>query len=82
MEKLALTENARVKLRALWHSPEGHEIQKFMERLAPLAIIDHESDKPLEIAALTGAKNKGWKECLRTIEDITDPDYGTNKNLK
>lgn len=82
MEKRALTENARTKLRAFWHSPEGYEVQKFMERLAPLAIIDHESGKPLEIAALTGAKNKGWKECMRMIEDISDPDFGTNKNLK
>lgn len=82
MEKTALTEGAQSKLRALLHSPEGHEIKRFMDRLEPLATIDYNSNHPMEIAALTGARTKGWKECWRTLEDISDPNYGENNNLK
>jgi hypothetical protein len=81
MEKTELTEGARAKLRELLHSPEGYEIKRFMGRLKPLSNIadDHH---PLEVAALTGARAKGWEEYERTLEDISDPNYGENNNLK
>ena len=81
MEKKKLTEGARSKLRALINTSEWSEIRAFLERLAPLSDIDTKCPDPIAIAALTGAQNKGWKRCMRTIEDISDPEYGEKKNL-
>jgi hypothetical protein len=82
MERTRLTDGAQLALHTFLHSIEGREVKALMATKAPTMVIDHESNKPTEIAALTGAKHKGWEDCWTTLEDISDPEYGENSNLK
>jgi hypothetical protein len=82
MKQTRLTEGACNALRSFLRSAEGREVIKFMESKSPSQIIDYSSQKPVEIAALTGARHKGWEEYSDMLEAISDPDYGENKNLR